>query len=587
MNSLRPARSTGIRGIAARCLLSLAAVAMCGCTAQGAAYPVPAAAPPSDAEASVPQEPGRRQPPVAEQKEWEPGPSLIRASMGVPYLQEQPLAEALKHLSSPLFEGRLTGTEGYDRAARYAAEQFRTWGVTPGGENGTYFQPFTLEANEVTSDPELRMIHGDWVGPAYRFGVDYVARGFTGSGRIENAPVVFVGYGLEDAERGWNDYQGIATEGSVALMFMGVPPGTGDWGEMSRPRYKATLARARDVRAILLIDDPGDASPCPIGSVYHGDVGSHQPDIPQLSIRNRVADDLLAGTPHTAESLRLQISDSGRPYPLRLRTQVSLKAEAQYESTAQTWNVVGFIEGSDPSVADEYVIVGAHLDHVGQQGNVLFAGAKDNASGSVMVLGLSKAMSRSPVKPRRSVYFVLFAGEELFLAGSEYFAAHLPGPVEKAAGMINLDIVGVGPDLRMEGGATTPLFQQMAVEADRLYGNLGIEDRDPTPAREGASDHSAFVRAGIPTLYFHSGGATGRIHTPADVAGTIDFEAFVRTARVVYATLFQIADRPSRQSELPFRGSSGPGCSGGRALPPQGERSCLQRDPAPLPPAAP
>jgi hypothetical protein len=533
-----------MRGITTPYLLSIALVVMNGCIAQGSAYTTPVATPTSGTLAPSPQEPGRQQPPVAEQKEWEPGPSLIRAAMGIPYLQEEPLTEALKHLSSSLFEGRLTGTEGYDRAARYAAEQFRTWEVTPGGEDGTYFQPFTLEANEVTSNPELRMIHGDWIGPAYRFGMDYVARGFTGSGRIESAPVVFVGYGLVDAGRDWNDYQGISAEGTVALMFMGVPPGTGEWGEMSRPRYKATLARARGVRAILLIDDPGDASPSPIGSVYHGDEGTHQPDIPQLSIRNRVADDLLAGTPHTAESLRLQIADSGRPFPLRLRTRVSMQAEARYEPMAQTWNVVGFIEGSDPSVADEYVIVGAHLDHVGQQGDLLFAGAKDNASGSILVLGLSEAMSRSPVKPRRPVYFVLFAGEELFLAGSEYFAAHPPGPIERAAGMINLDIVGVGPNLRMEGGATTPLFQQMAVEADRLYGNLGIEDLDPTPAREGASDHSAFVRAGIPTVYFHSGGATGRAHTPADVAETIDFEAFARTARVVYATLFQIADRP-------------------------------------------
>jgi len=500
MNSLHPAFRTGIRRFASRTLPSLVAIAIGGCSAQGAAHPIPAATPTSDAAAPYPQDPGRRQPPVAEQKEWEPGPSLIRASMGIPYLQEKPLTEALVHLSSSLFEGRLTGTTGYDRAARYAAERFRAWGVRPGGENGTYFQPFTLEANEVTANPELRIIYGDWIGPAYRFGVDYVARGFTGSGHVEDAPVIFVGYGLEDDERGWNDYQGTQVEGAVALMFMGTPPGTGDWGEMSRPRYKATLARARGVRAILLIDDPGDASPSPIGSVYHGDVGSHQPDIPQLSIRDRVADDLLAGTPHTAESLRRQIADSGRPFPLRLRSRISIRTEARYEPAAQTWNVVGFIEGSDPAVADEYVIVGAHLDHVGQQGEVLFAGAKDNASGSVMVLGLAEAMSRSPVKPRRSVYFVLFAGEELFLAGSEYFAAHLPGPVEKAAGMINLDIVGVGPELRMEGGATTPLFQQMAVEADRLYGNLGLEDREPTPAREGASDHSAFVRAGIPTV---------------------------------------------------------------------------------------
>jgi hypothetical protein len=360
---------------------------------------------------------------------------------------------------------------------------------------------------------------------------------------VENAPVVFVGYGLEDPESGWNDYQGVEAGGKVALMFMGTPPGTVDWGERSRPRFKATLARRHGARAVLLIDDPGPQALSPIGSVYHGQEGTHQADMPVLSIRNSIADDLLHGTPHTAISLRRQIADSGRPYPLELRTRATLEAHAEYRSDAQTWNVVGWIEGSDPTVSDEWVVVGGHLDHVGQQSGVVFPGAKDNAAGSVMVLALAEAMSRAPIKPRRSVYFVLFAGEELFLLGSEYFAANPPRPIGKAVGMINLDVVGVGPSLAMDGGATTPRFQQMAVDADRLYGGFGIADRNPTPARPGASDHSAFINAGVPTIYLHSGGASGRAHTPADVADTIDYDAFTRTARVVYLTLFQMADR--------------------------------------------
>jgi hypothetical protein len=489
------------------------------------------------------QDPGRQLPPVAEQKEWQPGPSLVRAAMGVAFLQQDALEASVRHLASPDFEGRLTGTAGYARAARYAAERFREAGLQPGGSDGSYLQPFNVEANEVTGPMDLRVIYPGWEGAPYRFGTDYVARGFTGSGRVEDAPVVFVGYGLEDPESGWNDYQGVDATGKVALMFMGTPPGSVDWGERSRPRFKATLARRHGVRAILLIDDPGPQALSPIGSVYHGQEGTHQADMPVLSIRNSIVDDLLHGSPHTAVSLRRQIADSGRPYPLGLRTRTTLEAHANYEPEAQTWNVVGWIEGSDPSVSDEWVVVGGHLDHVGQQAGVVFPGAKDNAAGSIMVLALAEAMSRAPVKPRRSVYFVLFAGEELFLLGSEYFAANPPRPIGKAVGMINLDVVGVGPNLAMDGGATTPRFQQMAVDADRLYGGFGIAERDPTPARPGASDHSAFINAGVPTIYLHSGGATGRAHTPADVADTIDYDAFVRTARVVYLTLFQMADR--------------------------------------------
>jgi len=294
---------------------------------------------------------------------------------------------------------------------------------------------------------------------------------------------------------------------------------------------------------MLLIDDPGEGALSPIVSVYHGQEGVQQVDMPQLSIRNRIANDLLEGTPHTARSLRGLMRDTQRPSPMELSTRVTLEAGAEYTADATTWNVVGWIAGSDPSVADEYVIVGAHIDHVGQQAGIVFSGAQDNASGSVMVMTMAEAMAQSEVKPRRSILFVLFAGEELYLLGSEYIAAHAPRPISEAVGMMNLDMVGTGPELRMDGGATTPLFQRFAEDADRLYGGLGLADRQPTPAEPGASDHSAFINAGVPTVYFHSAGARGRAHTAADVPGTLDYDAYFRTARVLYVTLFQMADR--------------------------------------------
>ena len=482
-------------------------------------------------------------PPTATEKQELPSISIIRAAMGLPFIEREAMEQALYELASPEFAGRLTGTDGYALAARYAAERFRAVGLTPGGADGSFFQPFTVEANEVTGPMELRIEHDEWSGAPYRFGRDYVARGFTGTGRVENAGVVFVGYGLVDAERGWDDYDGIDTQGKVALMFMGTPPGTGDWGEKSRPRFKASVAVGRGVTGILFIDDPGESAPSPIVSVYHGQEGEHQAQLPLLSIRNTIADDLLHGSQHTAASLRRRIADTGSPFPLELNSRVTMEAGAHYTAAATTWNVVGWIEGTDPSVSNEYVIVGGHLDHVGQQAGIVYRGAQDNASGSVMIMAMADAMARSPIKPRRSVCFVLFAGEELFLLGSEYFASHPPRPITQAAGMMNLDMVGSGPRLRMEGGASTPIFQQFAVDADRLYGGFDLENQEPTPARPGASDHSAFVNANVPTIYFHSSGAPGRAHTAADVPENIDYDAFYRTTLVVYLTLFQMADR--------------------------------------------
>ncbi|MFV1987727.1 MAG: M20/M25/M40 family metallo-hydrolase [Gemmatimonadota bacterium] len=474
----------------------------------------------------------------------EPAVSILRGALGLPFIDQQTLTEAVYELSSPEFEGRLTGTTGHDLAVRYAAERFRGAGLRPGGDDGSFLQPFIVEANEVTGPMELRIEHDGWSGPPYRFGRDYVARGFTGSGRVENAEVVFVGYGLVDPASGWDDYEGVDARGKVAVMFMGTPPGATEWGDRSRPRYKASLAADRGVRAVLLIDEPRGAALSPIVSVYHGQEGTQREDVPQLAIRSRVADDLLRGSAHTVESLQARVASSGQPFPIELETRVTLEAHARYTSERMTWNVVGWVEGSDASVSNEYVIVGGHLDHVGQQAGVLFAGAQDNASGSVMVMAMAEAMARSPIKPRRSVAFVLFAGEELYLLGSDYFATHPPRPITEAVGMMNLDMVGTGPVLRMDGGATTPDFQRFAVEADGLYGGFGLADGQPTPAVPGASDHSAFINAGVPTVYFHSSGAGGQAHTAADVPEKIDYDAYYRTTLVLYLTLFQMADRP-------------------------------------------
>ena len=478
-------------------------------------------------------------PPLSER----PSGELQRGALGLPYLERGALEAEVRLLSSDHFQGRLSGTDGYARAVRYAAERFQTMGLTPGGTTGTFVQPFRIEANEITGPVRLHLEYPDGPGVPYHFGRDYVARGFSGSGRVEKAPVMYVGWGLLDTDRGWDDYAGVDVRGKVLLMFMGAPPGTGDWGEKSRPRYKATVAAARGARAILFVDDPGPGVSSPIVSVYHGMEGNHQEQMPLLSIRNQVADDLLHGTPHSAASLRQDLAGDRRRHPLELPYPVSLEVQARYTSRAPTWNVVGWIEGSDPAVAHEYVVVGAHLDHVGTQAGVVFPGAQDNVSGSVMVMAMAEAMQRSPLPPRRSVCFVLFAAEELFLLGSEYFVQHPPRPIAQAVGMINLDMVGTGPRLRLQGGATTPAFQQMAVAADRLYGGFDLAQQDPTPARAGASDHTAFVNAGVPTLYFSSGGAPGRAHTAEDTADTIDYEAYRRTARVVYLTLFQMADR--------------------------------------------
>ena len=369
-------------------------------------------------------------------------------------------------LSSPEFGGRLPGSEGYNKAAGFAAGQFSEFGLMPaGGEN--YFQNFNVEYNDIKSPAVFKVITGaDTTG--YEIGKDFVLRGFTGSGNF-TLPAAFCGYGISRPDLGYDDYAGIDVKDKVVIVFKYNPGwkiGDKGWGE-GYPREKSLTAMSHGAKGILFVSLPNDKEPQPlIGSVLHGD-GEQPEDFPQLHISLEAADKLLSGSGITISGCQENIDSAKAPYSVNLQSKAVVEVNAKYQKEARTMNVAGMIEGSDPELKNEFIVIGGHLDHVGTQAGLLFPGANDNASGASGVLEIAKAFARNEIKPERSVIFVLFASEEQGLYGAKHFVESWDKGYGKIAAMLNLDCIGYGDSIKIGNGKSAPGLWQIARQIDK------------------------------------------------------------------------------------------------------------------------
>jgi Zn-dependent M28 family amino/carboxypeptidase len=216
-----------------------------------------------------------------------------------------------------------------------------------------------------------------------------------------------------------------------------------------------------------------------------------------------------------------------------------MDVEATYRESARTANVVGVLPAADSESADEYVVVGAHLDHVGPQGDGhLFPGANDNASGAAAVVAVAEALAAREAPPQRNVVFVLFAAEEQGLHGSKAFVESGVVPPEKIVAMVNLDCVGYGERLRMGGGKSAPKLWELARTLDREAEGITVEDT----WWGGGADAQAFFEQGIPTLYLATKDSYAHLHQPTDTPDTLNGTLLGAVARHTYRVVSAVAD---------------------------------------------
>ncbi|MFZ2322212.1 MAG: M20/M25/M40 family metallo-hydrolase [Ignavibacteriaceae bacterium] len=456
---------------------------------------------------------------------------------GLSEINKEDLIKNVGILSSPGFDGRLPGSEGYNKAANFVANKFSELGLKPAGDE-KYFQYFNIEYNKIDSPAVFKtIIESDTTN--YQIGKDFVLRGFTGSNSF-TLPVVFCGYGISRPDLGYDDYANMNVQNKIVIVFKQNPGwkiNNKEWGT-NFPREKSLVAKKFGAKGILFVSLPNDKNPQPlIGSVLHGD-GEQPVDFPQLQISQDMVNLLLSKTGLTIADYQTKIDEKKKPLSTVLTTKAFVEVKTEYQKNAKTMNVVGIIEGSDPKLKNEFVVIGAHLDHVGSQAGLLFPGANDNASGSAGVLEIAKAFSENGIKPKRSVIFVLFAGEEQGLNGSKYFVESWKKDYDKIVAMLNLDCIGYGDSIQVGNGKSAPKLWEIANQIDNTSFNSMVE----RTWNGGGADATPFYEKGIPCLYFVTTNSYDHLHLPTDEVNTLNPELYEKIVRLAHLTALEVAN---------------------------------------------
>lgn len=437
-------------------------------------------------------------------------------------ITEEDLSVHISYLASEELKGRLPGTEGDLAASAYIRKQLAYYGFKPASGNG--FQEFEIAASVVPG--ENNMI--EFNGTEFVQGTDFTPIGFSGGGYSE-AEVVFTGYGfdLQHDDINWNDYSEIDPVGKWVMILRSDPEVENSlslFAEYSADRYKCMIASDKGVAGVLLVS----------GTTYDKNDqfektsrGEFPVPIPVLRIKRELANGILKESGITIEELEIKLNDTRQPASFNTGTLIKASADLEQEMIT-TRNVIMQLPGNDPELASEYVILGAHLDHLGMGGAssrkpdtvAVHYGADDNASGIASLLEIAEWIAAKGDNSR-TVMIAAFAAEEMGLLGSKYMVENLPVEPSSVNAMINLDMVGrlkENKEFQAGGAGTSPSFREVIYRnIDTLRFNLAI-----TEEGYGPSDHSSFYGKNIPVLYFTTG-AHPDYHTPFDSPDRINY----------------------------------------------------------------
>jgi hypothetical protein len=557
---------------------------------------------------------------------------IVAISIAVSGQQTQPqttpsverLRAHIEYLASDKLEGRRTGSPGANLAAEYIAREFSRYGlrrsigydtagmsILEADSPNRYLQKFPYVAgvelgknNSLTvtltsaNVPETQGSFKTQTTEAFRVGEDWLPLGLSAQGTVKDTPAILVGYGLSVSELKYDDYANANVAGKVAIAFSGTPDGDNPHGQFARyedVRWKATAAHAAGAKALVVIVSESNFSDDRLARLHYdnsaGDAG-----IPVIAISRQAAAKLLAADSSVLaemeQRLRLQkphVDEDPAVRPPRYLVQVSLSTDV-VRREVEAANVVGILDGSDPVLKKEVIVIGAHYDHLGRGGEGSLApkegdihhGADDNASGTAGVLELARFFRSQKLRPRRTIVFIAFSGEEEGLLGSNYYVNHPIVPLADTVTMINMDMIGRMKDnkLIVGGVGTAPEWRQVMAAAnapERIRvavapaspGNMPRPITSSATGREvpivtgsngspvvsvsfeksfdltlnedgfGPSDHSSFYVKQVPVLFFWTG-THEDYHKPSDTADKINYADEVRILNLVTRVVYDI-----------------------------------------------
>lgn len=499
------------------------------------------------------------------------------------------LRNHLRVIANDSLRGRDTGTPGIEKAENYIADFYRSIGFQPKGANGTYFQPFELNATvtdslvyttyRVDGTDSLQVNHSV---EAENFSSDFI-RSFGGAVPIEG-DIIYAGFGVEDSLNNIHNMEGDAIAGNWVLIFDQIPYVV-EGDTLVAPNYTArdrliALLQDHGAQGILLISDQSESDfnkiaeftsktinvPNNLSLAYRANGNrAYNPPYAYTQISPDLAAEIL-GVSNEEGLWELRESTIENMQGFRARqTPFYLKYAPHEEDTAiEARNVLAYLEGTDPELKDEVVVIMGHHDHVGvgtpnESGDFIYNGADDNGSGTTGLMAIANAFHQAEkegFKPKRSILFLHVSAEESGLLGSRYYSDHPIIPIEQTIAALNTDMISRSDPEHMEAGNTDYVYliggeiissqldslvvnaneQTVNMQLDRKYNDLN--DSNQFYRR---SDHWNFGRLGVPFVFFFTG-VHEDYHAPGDEVDGVDFEKYPRVARLIYNSAVNIAN---------------------------------------------
>ncbi len=488
---------------------------------------------------------------------------------GLNRISAENIMENLSFLASDSLKGRNTPSLELDVAAEFIAQKFKQYGLKPIGNS--YFQKVEFVKIDL-GDTNYLIVSKDGESIKFEIGEEFVPFNF-GDGEVE-AEVVFAGYGITAKEYGYDDYEGIDARGKIVILLRDEPQEKDSSGvfnganptRYSFPRYKVQNAFDHGAVGVIILPDPlnhlilkprGYSWPkifknlprasLPIQLAY-----LQRNLLPAVEAGEKFIKEVF-GDINLLKEIQKSIDENLKPKSfeienVKIKIKVSFVRENVYAN-----NVVGFIEGTDEKLKEEVVVVGAHYDHVGyftpsaigsSEKDSIYNGADDNASGTVGMLEVAKAFGLSKSKPKRSILFIAFCGEEKGLLGSRYYVDNPLFPIEKTVAMINLDMIGRNSidSLILIGWSYSEDMKRIAEEENSAIGFKFSYDGERDFPR---SDQANFARKGVPVIFFHSGEHED-YHKVSDEADKINFSKIEKVTKLCYRVVYRIANSDLR-----------------------------------------
>ncbi len=455
----------------------------------------------------------------------------------------------IKYLSSDSLRGRLTGSPGDSLSAVYIKNKLSSYGFIP--LTGDGFQRYKVTKKLVPGPDNALSINGR----NYTAEKDFSPFEFSSNSALE-AEVVFAGYGfnLNNDSLKWDDYKGIDVKGKWVLILRADPESDNTkspYITFSSDRDKALLAKDMGAAGVLMVSGPIFDPQDTIEAFSSGEY--YSVDIPVFRIKREVADAILSKSKNSVAALEKKLNETKKPYPFSTKVTANGKAEILREM-ASTRNVAMVLPGEDPQLKNEYIILGAHFDHLGMGGPGsgsraldtigIHHGADDNASGVAMMLELAEKFAKTKGSHKRSIICLSFSGEEEGLLGSKHFTDDPPIDLSKVNAMINMDMVGrLNKEniLQIGGvGTATGLKDLVLANSDTSIIKLSLSEEGYGP-----SDHSSFYGKNIPVLFYFTG-AHMDYHTPTDTWEKINYKGMVEISDLIFKVAKELACENSR-----------------------------------------